>query len=196
MLIDIPNLKTETALKTEHVNRFSSISIDQHFDVNFVANLLTSPSGLGRIRHDTMMMYYSDGAFSFIQLLTYVLAQTGKADAILTTYSIAEDMLKVLKRQQDRGEIGTIRFLIDNRVRTISPKPFGCLVTAFPDAYRLRAVHAKVCLVYNDDWKVTIVGSQNATHNPKLETGVLFTSEDVFNFHKSRLEHEFDCGTT
>lgn len=82
------------------------------------------------------------------------------------------------------------------RVRSISPKPFDYLVTTFPDCYRCLALHAKVALLYNEDWKITVVGSQNATHNPKLERGIIHTGRDIFDFDFKMLNDEFDSGTT
>jgi hypothetical protein len=70
------------------------------------------------------------------------------------------------------------------------------LVTTFPDCYRCLALHAKVALLYNEDWKITVVGSQNATHNPKLERGIIHTGRDIFDFDFKMLNDEFDSGTT
>jgi hypothetical protein len=61
--------------------------------------------------------------------------------------------------------------------------------------YRCISLHAKVALIYNDDWKISIVTSQNATDNPKLERGVIFTDDQVFNFDKQQLENAFNRGT-
>ena len=73
---------------------------------------------------------------------------------------------------------------------------FDYLVTAFPDRYRCCALHAKVALIWNDQWHLSVVGSQNATNNPKLERGIIHTSQDVFFFDFKTLSHEFDRGTT
>ena len=65
-------------------------------------------------------------------------------------------------------------------------------MTTFPDCYRCLALHAKVALLYNEDWKITVVGSQNATHNPKLERGIIHTGRDIFDFDFKMLNDEFD----
>ncbi len=121
-------------------------------------------------------------AFNLIQLIFYILRQTGPAHLLLTTYSISMDSIAAIHRKVETGELLSVRFLIDNRVRSISPKPFDYLVTTFPDCYRCLALHAKVALLYNEDWKITVVGSQNATHNPKLERGIIHTGRDIFDF--------------
>lgn len=151
-------------------------------DIEAIADVLERTSQLGAINQGIDKHFYSNGAFNLVQLMLYVLKQTGPAHVFLSTYSIAEDSISTLRRYVDDGTILSIRFLIDNRVRSISPKPFAHLIASFPDAYRCTSLHAKVALISNDDWHVSIVGSQNATHNPKLERGIIHTSEDIWRF--------------
>lgn len=161
-----------------------------------VATMLLSPKGLGQILPGQEKHFYSKGAFNLVQLVLYLLRQTGPAHVFLSSYSIAEDSLQALRRREEAGEILSIRFLIDNRVRTISPKPFDYLATAFEGKYRCCALHAKVALIWNDAWHIAVVTSMNATHNPKLERGIIYTSKDIFDFDLKTLNDEFDQGTT
>lgn len=165
-------------------------------DNDIIVPALLHPDELGTIQPVRVKHFYSRGAFNLVQLVLYLLAQTGPADVFISSYSIAEDSLATLKRQVEKGSIRSIRFLIDNRVRTISPKPFDYLAGAFPGQYSCCALHAKVALLWNEQWQLSVVGSQNATHNPKLERGIIHTDPDVFQFDLNQLTHEFDCGTT
>ncbi|MBQ8936695.1 MAG: hypothetical protein IJ754_08065 [Bacteroidaceae bacterium] len=161
-----------------------------------VATMLLAPNGLGQIQTGLEKHFYSKGAFNLVQLVLYLLRQTGPAHVFLSSYSIAEDSLAALKRREEKGELLSIRFLIDNRVRSISPKPFAYLAEAFHGKYRCCALHAKVALLWNSEWHVAVVTSMNATHNPKLERGIIYTSKEVFDFDLKTLEDEFDQGTT
>ena len=165
-------------------------------DDEVVLQVISSPEGLGQLCQGKARHYYSSGAFNLIQLVLYILRQTGPAHLFLATYSISDRSITTLRNHVDDGQILSIRFLIDNRVRTISPKPFDHLLTAFPKQTRCRTLHAKVALVWNENWHVSVVGSQNATHNPKLERGIIHTSKIIFDFDKQVLENEFDNGTT
>ena len=89
-----------------------------------------------------------------------------------------------------------MRCQVDDRVGTITQKPVDHLVTSIPDAYRFCALHAKVALIYKDPFTLSVVGSQNATHNPKLERCIIHTNKDVFDFDLKMLNHEFNTGTT
>lgn len=174
-----------------HIRRQDAAASDD----DIVAGKLLHPDALGQLVKGQTKHFYSSGAFNLIQLLFYLLKQTGPAHLFLTTYSVSMDSIAALRRKADSGQLLSVRFLIDNRVRSISPKPFDFLVNSFPGCYRCLALHAKVALVYNDRWQLTVVGSQNATHNPKLERGIIHTSEDVFDFDYKMLSDEFDQGT-
>jgi hypothetical protein len=160
-----------------------------------MSDALRKPSELGLIHRKMNKHFYSKGAFNLIQLVLYVLKQTGPASIFLCTYSIAGDSIATLIRKKKEGSILGIRFLIDSRVRSISPKPFDYLITSFPDAYRCCALHAKVALIWNEEWHVSIVGSQNATHNPKLERGIIHTDPAIWNFDLKILKDEFERGS-
>lgn len=164
-------------------------------DDEFVIDVISKPDGLGSIARNAVKHYYSSGAFNLIQLCLYILKQTGPAHVFLASYSIAERSIQTLVNHKEAGDILSVRFLVDNRVRTISPKPFDFMLNAFPGCTRCRTLHAKVLLIWNDEWKVDVVCSQNATHNPKLERGTIYTMDDVFMFDKSVLEYEFEQGT-
>lgn len=160
------------------------------------AERLLSPSGLGLLQPGYNKHFYSNGSFNLIQMVLYLLKQTGPAHLFLSSYSVSEESLQTLKRHVESGDILSIRFLLDSRVRTISPKPFDYLVTAFPGCYRCCALHAKVVLVWNEHFRLSVVGSQNATHNPKLERGIIHTDPAVFDFDLKTLSDEFNHGST
>lgn len=174
----------------------SRLDVDRCADFDIIANTLLKPVALGDIERGRDKHFYSKGAFNLIQLVLYLLRQTGPAHLFISSYSIAEDSLATIKRYLEQGDILSVRFLIDNRVRTISPKPFDYLATSFAGSYRCCALHAKVALIYNDNMTLSVVGSQNATHNPKLERGIIHTSSEVFDFDLKVLTDEFNAGTT
>ncbi|MEG0796970.1 MAG: hypothetical protein RR397_10785, partial [Odoribacter sp.] len=161
-----------------------------------LTDVLRKPVNLGEINSGENKHFYSSGAFNLIQLVLYILAHTGPANIFLSTYSISTESINTLVRKKSEGEILDIRFLIDNRVRSISPKPFDFLITSFPESYRCCALHAKVALIWNENFKISVVGSQNATHNPKLERGIIHTDPAIWEFDLKILTDEFERGNT
>lgn len=162
-----------------------------------ILDVLRSTQGLGELTPGINIHYYSDGAFSFINLIDYIITQVDNPVHIfLCSYSISVSSIRHLKRLIDKGIVLSIQFLIDNRVRSISPKNFDELIGTFPNAYRCTSLHAKVCLIYNADWNISIVGSQNLTKNPKLERGIIHIDPSIFDYDYEQLTNAYESGTT
>lgn len=149
---------------------------------------------IGQLVNGRTTHFYSWGNFNLVRLISYLLRQTGPAHVFMTSYSFSQKSIERLKRKLDNQEILSFRVIIDNRVKSMSPIPFQMLMNSFD--YRCTSIHAKIALIWNDSWTITITTSQNATDNPKLERGTIFTDPAVFNFDLNTLEHEFQRGTT
>lgn len=162
--------------------------------LSFSAETSLITKHLGELISGQDKHYWSFSNFNMMKLIFWVLEQTGPADILISTYSISPKTLQGVMNRREKGLIRNIRFIVDNRVRSLSPKPFDLLVASFD--YRCTSIHAKVACIWNEKWNITIVSSQNCTDNPKMERGVIYTGSDVFNFDKKVLEDAFDRGTT
>ena len=148
---------------------------------------------IGQLQNGKTTHYYSYGNFNLVRLLMHLIKQTGPANMFMTSYSFSQTSIEQLLNYRQKGHILSFRVIVDNRVKTMSPIPFQMLSTAFD--YRCSSIHAKVALIWNDSWNITIATSQNATDNPKMERGTIFTDIETFNFDKNALENEFLRGT-
>jgi len=149
---------------------------------------------IGQLENGREHHFYSWGNFNLVRLISYLIKQTGPAHVFMTSYSFSQKSIEQLQHKITKGEILSFKVILDNRVRVMSPKPFQMIASCFD--YRCISVHAKVALIWNEHWKITIVTSQNATDNPKLERGTIFTDPQVFNFDFKVLENEFERGST
>lgn len=171
----------------EAMDAFGS-SASYHSDLELITK------HLGTIVPGTDKHFWSFGNFNMMRLVFWVLEQTGPADIIMSTYSISPKTITGVLNRREKGLIRDIRFIVDNRVRSLSPNAFDMMVRNFD--YRCISIHAKVACIYNDNWNITIVSSQNATDNPKMERGTIYTTKEVFDFDKQVLEDAFERGTT
>jgi hypothetical protein len=137
--------------------------------------------------------YYSWGNFNLVRVIMHILKQTGPAHVFMTSYSFSQKSIESLNLRIRRKEILTFRVIVDNRVKTMSPLPFQMIMESFD--YRCTSIHAKIALIWNEKWSVTILTSQNATDNPKMERGTIFTSKEIFEFDLKNLNDEFNRGT-
>ena len=147
---------------------------------------------IGELVQGKTIHYYSYGNFNLVRLILYIIKQTGAVHAFMTSYSFSQKSIEAIQRQIELNNLLSFKVIVDNRVRSLSPKPFQMLMQSFD--YRCSSIHAKVALLWNDKWKISIVTSQNATDNPKLERGTIFTDNDVFNFDLNALTNEFNSG--
>lgn len=138
--------------------------------------------------------YYSFGNFSIMPLIFHYLDKIGSAEVLMSTYSISHNSLNLCLRKRQTGVLRRIRFIVDNRVRSLSPKPFDIMAKNFE--YRTTSIHAKVACIWNENHQIVITTSQNATNNPKIERGTVSFDKEVFDFDYNMLEEIYERGTT
>ena len=147
---------------------------------------------IGDITPGKTTHYYSYGNFNLVRLMLHIIKQTGPLHAFMTSYSFSQKSIEAIQRQIETKNFLSFKVIVDNRVRSLSPKPFQMLIESFD--YRCSSIHAKVALLWNDKWNISIVTSQNATDNPKLERGTIFTDKTVFDFDLNALNKEYERG--
>jgi len=181
--------------KQQAVSLVSDFGNESEYTSVFVADADKSlTKAIGQLQNGLTTHFYSWGNFNLVRLMMYILKQTGPAHAFMTSYSFSQKSIEQLNLKLSQKQLLSFRVIIDNRVKTMSPIPFQMLMNSFD--YRCTSIHAKIALIWNEDWKITILSSQNATDNPKMERGTIFTDGSVFNFDLKTLENEFLRGTT
>lgn len=171
-----------------------AVIVNNSGSVRFLADpdeLLTR--SIGALESGKNIHFYSWANFNLVKLILYLLKQTGPASLMMTSYSFSQKSIEALNARKVSGLIRDIKVLVDNRVKVMSPKPFQMLAGSFE--YRCTSVHAKVALIWNDIWRISIITSQNATDNPKLERGIIYTDPKVFEFDFNTLSDEFNRGS-
>jgi hypothetical protein len=179
------------------IGKQQPISITEPTDqkAEFVSDMdISLTKAIGLIKPGTNTHFYSFGNFNLVRLIMYLLKQTGPVHLFMTSYSFSNKSIQQLQNHIENDKLLSFQLLIDNRVRSISPKPFQMIASCFN--YRCTSVHAKIALLWNDNWKISIVTSQNATDNPKMERGIIFTDPAVFDFDHKNLTDAFLRGTT
>lgn len=171
-----------------------AVIVNNSGSVRFLADpdeLLTR--SIGTLESGKNIHFYSWANFNLVKLILYLLKQTGPASLMMTSYSFSQKSIEALNARKVSGLIRDIKVLVDNRVKVMSPKPFQMLAGSFE--YRCTSVHAKVALIWNDIWRISIITSQNATDNPKLERGIIYTDPKIFEFDFNTLSDEFNRGS-
>ena len=133
--------------------------------------------------------YASAGLWSVHELLFHFLQQTGPADVTIATWSVTEDAVRMLVAGIESGILRKLRLLIDARVIRRNASAYA-FVRAHAELVRITACHAKVTVIRNEHWSISINGSPNYTNNPRIESGVVTESGLIADFHTHWIEGE------
>lgn len=121
------------------------------------------------------------------QLLEYLLRKTGPCRVWMTTWTITEEPMRALLAMIKDGLILELNAVLDYRIERRKPEAFQ-LASSIITRIKLTKCHAKVLVLKNETWSVTILGSANFSKNPRIEAGVIFTDEDSADFHKKWID--------
>jgi hypothetical protein len=126
--------------------------------------------------------FWSDGKWHLHELLFHILSFTGPAALHIATWSIKELPLRLMVQAKAEGIISSIKCLVDKRVKYQNPDVWSMANLNF-DHIAEGSVHAKVTVIRNERFSVSIVTSANYTNNPRQEGGTIYTSPKVAQFY-------------
>lgn len=133
---------------------------------------------------ETGKLYHtlSHGNWSFNHMIAHVLSITGAADVYLTSWTISEQPVKEILRLLDGGVIKDLTCVLDSRVPKQCPNAYQIAQHRFAKL-RLCHIHAKLAVVINDDYHITINSSGNLSRNDAIEAYALVESESIARAH-------------
>ena len=143
----------------------------------------------GSVIHGQSIHYASLGDWSTHDLLFFLLEQTGPARVYFTTWAISEYAIRQLYQFIEQGLILELKGIFDYRNGIRKPAELQFLQKITTDIKAAKC-HAKVTVVENDLWGISVVGSANYTRNPRIEAGVLCCDKTVAAFHRDWILNE------
>ena len=124
------------------------------------------------------------GQFSLGDLLRAVLLDhTGPADVTIAAWAAGKEDIRLLVSLARQGQIRRLRWFLDRSFERLHADYTAEVVRLFgPGSVVVTNNHAKVVLVGNDEWAVTIRSSMNMNRNRRLEQ---------FDIDDNRAIHDF-----
>lgn len=129
----------------------------------------------------------SSGEWSAHDVIEHAVQQTGPAHLSFATWGISEAGVRTIVRLRDSGSLLSIRGVGDLRGMVHTPEA-NQLAKEQCDAFSMCSCHAKVYVLRNEQWGITIVSSANLTNNPRVEASVLTESPDVADWYRTLIE--------
>ncbi|MDP1621686.1 MAG: hypothetical protein Q8M08_05025 [Bacteroidales bacterium] len=143
----------------------------------------------GKVIDGQSVHYASLGDWSTHDLLFFLLEQTGPARVYFTTWAISEYAIRQLYQFIEHGLILELKGIFDYRNGIRKPAELQFLQKITTEIKAAKC-HAKVTVIENDNWGISVVGSANYTRNPRIEAGVLCCDKTVAAFHRDWILNE------
>jgi hypothetical protein len=131
-----------------------------------------------------VICFTSDGAWNMHDLVYYLLKRFGSGKMFFTTWAISEIAMRQLYLYQKDGLITELYGLLDYRNTSRKPAELA-FIEQNSTTIKLEKIHAKVTVLELVNNFIAINTSANYTRNPRVETGDIFSSKIVAEFHKS-----------
>lgn len=142
---------------------------------------------VGELIPNQAQQFATAGTWSLHQLLEYILRKTGPCKLWMTTWTITEEPMRILLSLIREGLILELNAVLDYRIERRKPEAFQ-LASSIMTNIRLTKCHAKVVVLKNDQWNVTILTSANFSKNPRIEVGTIFTDQASAEFHSAWID--------
>lgn len=128
--------------------------------------------------HDVNIHFPTAGTWSSYQFLDWIVRKIGPCEMFLTSWTISEKAVKTILKLSGEGFCQSIKILLDGRVRTMCPQAYQMAKANFPEI-KLMKIHAKLIVLRNEDWHVSVSSSANLGRNPSVEKYVICTDKKV-----------------
>ena len=176
-IIDLSNYQARKQAKTKAAEAYP---YDTYFpeSVSFIGEPWTTLSKhIGRIEQGAVINFWTFGRYAMHDLISHICRQIGPCNVTACTWAITEKAVtQILNRRKVRN-----------------PVPLQMCRANFP--VTIAPVHAKVAVIWNDQWRISVSGSLNFTTNPQPERGVIQAIDHVFLSDKKILDDQFDRQT-
>lgn len=141
---------------------------------------------IGRLCQGDRIVALTKGQFSMLDLIKAVMAQTGPADLVLSTWTLGIRDIENAAWLLTKGDIRSLRLLTDRSFVTRQPKYCRRMVEVFgSQAIRATRTHAKFAIIKNTDWNVCIRASMNLNRNQRWENFDLDVSPEICRFFEA-----------
>ena len=146
---------------------------------------------IGKVGKNEIIHYVTGGEWSMHELLEHILNEVGASKVYIASWSITSPGCKHLIRLIEGGLITHLDAIFDWRIRIRQPDVLTLAKNNFANV-KLSSCHSKVTSIINDNINVSVVGSANYTNNPRLESGVIDTTDKIAYFHRDWILSEMN----
>ncbi|HRK33039.1 MAG TPA: hypothetical protein PLJ47_00490 [Candidatus Hydrogenedentes bacterium] len=154
-----------------------------------LADVLTTIPAPGESWH-----LVSNAKFDFFSCVAVIVKHLGGKGVAFhgSTWTMSRSNVTELLSMFDAGAISSIAILTGTYFKRRETSVYATLLDGLQargQRYVAFSNHAKVMLLANDTDHIVIEGSANFTANPRLEQYVITNDRDLYEFHRSWMDH-------
>jgi hypothetical protein len=110
--------------------------------------------------------------WSLHDLIAYLLDFTGPATVHITTWAVSENPVRIINQLVESGLITELNALLDRRIKSQCPQAFQLIKGQWKNV-SLVDIHAKVGVIMNEEWAISITSTANLTNKQRIEKYVV-----------------------
>jgi len=107
----------------------------------------------------------------------------------ISSYTVSEEFIRKLFSLSEKKLIAHLSMLIDSRNAQKTQHLSWFLSSVAHEVY-LADNHSKIILISNQDFKVTVVTSQNQTRGNRYEAGIISQDPLIYAFYQNQISGE------
>ena len=172
-LVNIKSFKNNSGDNFGKVMLSDKVGLNINFDKSDLIK-----DKIGEIKQDTTYHYYCRNEWGLHDIVIYIAQKIGPCKLYFCTWSIGNEAIITLNECKQQGLFSQIYGILSNRVIHNHPDIYNAACNAF-DKVVLAELHAKVAVLENENWTISMFGSSNMTLNPRIERNAIVTDKIV-----------------
>lgn len=133
----------------------------------------------------------SNGSFSLIDLIDYILEYTGAANMDISTWVASYASVQHVEDFLEENTINNFRFVVDRGFLNTRKPLYDKIKKLYGDVIAVTSNHAKFTIIYNDKYNFVIETSANLNKNNRLENFRVTEDKEYCDFFRSVFDDIF-----
>ena len=138
---------------------------------------------------------FSNGSFSLIDVIDYLLEKTGKANIDVSSWVASYASINHIIDFLEEQKINNMRFLMDSGFKRTRKELYQHIQKWYPGKTALTSIHAKFVIIYNEEYNFVVETSANLNKNNRLESFRITEDKTYCDFFRKTFNDIFDKST-
>ncbi len=134
----------------------------------------------------------SKGSWSLYELIVYLAKHIGSCSLVFSTWAISEEAALTFSDLQQKKVFTSVSGIFDHTTESHKNGALTICQTFF-SKIAFSHLHAKVAVLHNASWNISIVSTANMTKNPRYERTIIFTNPEVATADITWLNNLLTC---